>query len=935
MALTVDTAATELQRRGIPPVAARAFAEEFVSESGLDPAINERQPLVPGSRGGFGLAQWTGPRRRQLEEFARERGASPADPGVQFDFLAWELQNTESAAAPNIFNADTVEGARAAIITDFLRPAAVNQDRRLAELGQTRTDASPSIPPALLEAYDAGTLTPQQMSVVDRARAAGLIPEPQAPAMPRSVIDAYRAGSLTPEQAATVERAAERGLIQLDNAPDERRTVAESALRGLGLGARAVAQGAAGLADILYAPSAAVAGLAAGEAAQPALRDRVSQYLTRLGVPEPENATERVIQAAQEAATGAAGGVGVARAVGSAVTGPVARGVAEVAGALPGAQVASGIGAGAAQQTAAEMGAGPVGQTAAGLVGAVVGGAGPGMVRQGIPAVDDATGRVVQRVEPPVTTQARTTPGPAAIAGPEPQQMTADQIGALVRTAARGGRGSAAAIDELAKVARVNPAARDAAELLGIDMPPDVWADDQMIREAAGLTRSVQGGQAKANFDAAVMEAAERADEAMRTIDGSTDIATLSADIRDSLTNTQATLGRQASELYQRIDATVPQSTRIQPNGVVRALNRVIEDVGGVDGLTAAERRLYNMVTGNDPVTYRRLMREKDAIGRAIARGDGPYSDVNQGDLKRLYGALADDQLAAVQSVGGDALRNDLRLANQITAKKKGLERRIETAFGKDLDGSIAQRLRTAVTQAGKGDVANLNKILKTIPPETHRRALATAIADIAQTTRNGNRTFDFAGFTKFYSGLRRNAPVFKQVVGAIGEDGDKVLRSLYEVSKRITEARGNILTTGKANQALVQSMLAEGLVSQVLQSSVTRNAASGVGIGGGAMAGGAAGAAIGGILSGAISGAKADPMQRAGALFASEQFKKLATEAARRGTVSRGTTQAVTNSPAYRAWAKSSGIADPAQWLQGVIQSISAQTTQDQTNGR
>jgi len=119
-----------LVRRGIPEHIARAFTAEAKSEANLDPGINETNPTVPGSRGGFGLMQWTGPRRRNLEAFAAQRGVAVSDPDMQMDFLVSELHGSESRAWRSIQSAqDTVSAARA--ITDtFLRPGIPRYDTR-------------------------------------------------------------------------------------------------------------------------------------------------------------------------------------------------------------------------------------------------------------------------------------------------------------------------------------------------------------------------------------------------------------------------------------------------------------------------------------------------------------------------------------------------------------------------------------------------------------------------------------------------------------------------------------------------------------------------------------------------------------------------------------------------------------------------------------
>jgi hypothetical protein len=120
-----------LVQRGIPLHIAQGMVANMMVESRLDPGINEIAPVVPGSRGGYGLNQWTGPRRRQFEAFAQERGTSFDDLNTQLDFTLWELQNTERGAWNALQGADDpVEAAR--IYSErFLRPGIPHLDRRL------------------------------------------------------------------------------------------------------------------------------------------------------------------------------------------------------------------------------------------------------------------------------------------------------------------------------------------------------------------------------------------------------------------------------------------------------------------------------------------------------------------------------------------------------------------------------------------------------------------------------------------------------------------------------------------------------------------------------------------------------------------------------------------------------------------------------------
>lgn len=61
--------------------------------------------------GAYGIAQWLGDRRDQLNAFAVARGSSPSDIDTQIDFIIYELKNGESEALRKIVGAKTPEEA--------------------------------------------------------------------------------------------------------------------------------------------------------------------------------------------------------------------------------------------------------------------------------------------------------------------------------------------------------------------------------------------------------------------------------------------------------------------------------------------------------------------------------------------------------------------------------------------------------------------------------------------------------------------------------------------------------------------------------------------------------------------------------------------------------------------------------------------------------
>ena len=132
--------------RGMPLHIAQGVVANMKAESNLQPGINEIAPVVPGSRGGFGLNQWTGPRRVAYEQFAANQGAPLDDLQTQLDFTMYELQGPERAAYEALQGAqDPLEAAR--IYSErFLRPGIPNMEKRLGYAAEIAGMPMPDMP---------------------------------------------------------------------------------------------------------------------------------------------------------------------------------------------------------------------------------------------------------------------------------------------------------------------------------------------------------------------------------------------------------------------------------------------------------------------------------------------------------------------------------------------------------------------------------------------------------------------------------------------------------------------------------------------------------------------------------------------------------------------------------------------------------------------
>jgi hypothetical protein len=522
-------------------------------------------------------------------------------------------------------------------------------------------------------------------------------------------------------------------------------------------------------------------------------------------------------------------------------------------------------------------------------------------------------------VTPPVTPLA-TPVGTVTIEG-----ITEQEIGNLVKRASGTGAGSKTAKDQLADLAQVNIGAKEAADRLGITLPADVFSDNPQVRAAAGLTRSVAGGEPEAAWRNTVSTAVDRADDVIKQFDatfveGTIAPGAVSQKIKDSLIGQKKVLADEADKLYTGANNQIKKEMIVGLPKLRETLEAVEKEVTK-EGMSATEKNLLKMVT-EGKATYGQLMREKSLIGKALKSQESPYGSMAEADLKRLYAALSEDQLTNAFNVGGDTLRKELRAANLLYAKERALGQRIVTAFGEDIEGSIANKMRTAITSASKGDTGDFNRLLKAVPEDLRKETIATALASVTRSTRGAEKGgFGFSEFADIYPKLRANPPVYKTIVDTLGKESADVLRDLFEVSKRVTDARANVLTTGKANQALLQGMQAENLLGKLMESTIAKGTVvAATAMGGPVLAGGTS------MIMTALTQGNKDGVKAAGKLFADEGFQNLLVESATRGTPSKATITKAANSQSFKRFADAvklpKQVDQRIQYLESALQS-------------
>ena len=132
--------------------AAAVFGNLGHESNGLT-AFQEVNPTVPGSRGGWGWAQWTGPRRVAFEAYCERNDLDPKSDKANYGWLFNELKGPEAGAVAKTKAAKTLKDKVVAFEMAFERAGVKHYDSRLrwAERALDAYQASGNIPEPIPE----------------------------------------------------------------------------------------------------------------------------------------------------------------------------------------------------------------------------------------------------------------------------------------------------------------------------------------------------------------------------------------------------------------------------------------------------------------------------------------------------------------------------------------------------------------------------------------------------------------------------------------------------------------------------------------------------------------------------------------------------------------------------------------------------------------
>ena len=514
------------------------------------------------------------------------------------------------------------------------------------------------------------------------------------------------------------------------------------------------------------------------------------------------------------------------------------------------------------------------------------------------------------------------------------QGITPDEQQTYQRMFQRAAAGNSQAQQQLAREARTNPELIQMAEDMGIDMPIEAIVEDKTVQSVLTALKNTETSPAQITFNAKVEAAVKRADEIMEELGASVDLSQISQNVLDAMKNTQTSLLSQARNLYKQVDVDVPRNTIVEGRETINVLQKKADELRGVDRLSRGERDLLKQMQSG---TYTReaVKREKGKLQQTVFAKEDPFMGVDKFDKIKLISALREDELDAIRRVGGEDAAERTEAAWAATAKQKSLESQIVNAFGKDLEGSVAAKINSALLSGAKGDITNINKILDLIPKELRGEVLLSSIMNLSRgKTEKGVDQFNFSNFSKFMKQLNQQSAVRDRVMVELPAGVPQTLNNLARLSNRINAAQAAGSKTGASLypqiQEIIDNLNSERLLVRFMKSPLVRGAAVGAAAG---TLDPAAGAALGTLVA-ALQKSPVNTRDELNKLIATPKFQQLMISVATQPRTRSEVIRDLAKTPEYQSWAQVSGIKNPDSWLTGAVAAVQAVDQRDTTGG-
>jgi stalled ribosome alternative rescue factor ArfA len=399
-----------------------------------------------------------------------------------------------------------------------------------------------------------------------------------------------------------------------------------------------------------------------------------------------------------------------------------------------------------------------------------------------------------------------------------PENINMIEDGSKILSKAGKKTGVDKAVGEIAEEVMPSGEVIEAAKLLELDSQilPQYVSDNPTFIGVAKSLDKVPGSIMSNRTKSFIVDLSEKADDTLIKFGDIKDKTTISDNFRLKSRAIIDDLDDQAGKLYDEVGTNVPKNSPAITDNIIELLNKQADDLGGVDKLNPAQKKLLNELSGTtvvkeaasdlvgpsgkpigkavtevEPPTYGLLELRRKEIGKALKGKESTFGSMEEGQLKQLYGALAEDQKDTLKGIDDDLL-NKYTSANSLTAQRFGIQDQLVDALGKDLIGSITANAKTAIKTL-PNDPKAFDKLLKSMPDEigttAKKEIIVSGIDDILYS--GAKREFNPQNFSSFMEGLRKNKGSYTRLQKELGSETMERLEAISTLTDRINKVKG------------------------------------------------------------------------------------------------------------------------------------------------
>lgn len=419
--------------------------------------------------------------------------------------------------------------------------------------------------------------------------------------------------------------------------------------------------------------------------------------------------------------------------------------------------------------------------------------------------------------------------------------VDAPELLTATKSAIKGNENKA---EELAYAINPSKAILDSAKSLGLDdlLLPSHYSTNSAYQAIEQGLKSVPGSLLDAQERRAIEALAAKTDDLISEYGGAIDKSELSNRFKGQQMEQIRALGEESDELFKKVSDAIPGNKLVSTKNIMDHLNGRIEELGGAEFLSEMERYVMKHMADTAMPTYARLAKVRQEIGAALNKKQGPFKDMDVGELKLLYGKLSEDQQQVANFYGvGDLYRT----GNELIAQRKVLEKDLVNLLGKDFAGAITTKAGQGIRNLAKGDYKTLDQVLARVPESMRQEIVLSGLNDAFVQGSRKEKQLNIPGFVDWFEGLKRNPEAMKRISQHLPEGAMKRLSDIFEVSRGIRDAKSKEISTGRINSLLTQFDKEDGALAKIFGAAGKMAAATAAGTAGGPVASAAVSTAL------------------------------------------------------------------------------------------